>query len=251
MFWKSGGSTLLPYSNIRHLPRNFRKRLFAVKKDPRAPKVYVTPDPEDSGSESAGTGGPLLGDDKTEVTLKDVTSQASTSDHQQLVPFGRDPDVHPDRHFPEFRAYCLKNAMDHLLADAKWCTVADLQRGKKDTQGKVVKGGKWTMSSMRRTLRTINSCLRLMCRRKSPYFLTEPSRLEAVESGMYVVIGHNSQAKVSHAVGVDANRRPRVIFSCCKTKPIPLTIHNLKNLKYPIVTITDVAQLMVQQQCKN
>ena len=251
VYWKCGNSKLLPFTNIRHLPSGFIKRLMAAQLQNPAPKIYVHVEDSNSGKKKKrkkkkGTGGPLRGADTTQVIMKHKSCPSLSVVSKRLVPFIRNPGVEPDRFFPAERAYCLKKAMDHILADSSWCSISDLQRGKYDVGEDVIKGGYWSMSSVRRTLKNIQSPIRLLCRRKSPYFLCEPDRLLVVESGMYIVIGHDAHGKVSHAIGVDANRRPRVMFSGCHVEPIPLTRKNLNEIRFPVTTITDVSQVMIQ-----
>ena len=168
------------------------------------------------------------------------TFRGPNEDPGECIPFRR---VTPDRFFNEYRCWCLRRAMDHVVGTTAWATTLQLEQAVIDTKFRPQKRGDWRMCELQRCLYNISSPFVLRSRRKKPWFFTELENILAVREGMYILGGLDQHSEGCHAVAVDAYRTPPVMFTGTHRQAIKFTMENLRSMKYPIFTITDVAQV--------
>jgi hypothetical protein len=136
--------------------------------------------------------------------------------------------------------------MDHALNDPGWCTVAQLNAGMVQCKRRPTKGGYWHIPAFMCTLKATDSKFRLLSRRKAPYMYLRIANLQAATGGFYILVGRDRRNQESHAVAVDTYRQPAVFLSGLSATPQILTQDNLRNLKYPLHNLVDIAQIMVR-----
>jgi hypothetical protein len=132
--------------------------------------------------------------------------------------------------------------VDHLFADRTWGTIEQLIMATEHLGLKSYRGGYFSTTAVRQVLRNNHSVHCLMNRKD----LDNPSRVCAATDCMLIVLGTDRTNTEAHAVCVDTYRRPPVFFSGNIRATTPLTVANLASMKYPIVKILTVVQMMVR-----
>lgn len=188
-------------------------------------------------------GGPLPDFTQTPPMPRTKAGGVSSTKTYDLVKFHRQPEIEPDKFFSAVSAHCVKTAISHLLANDDWCTVEQLQRSAASLGKKVYEEGWWDLPTAMHGMKA--TPYRLLSRRKKPYCLTQMSMLLKCARASLVVIGTDKHKSFPHAIAVDCWRDPPIFFSGSDGIVQPLTKENLANMKFPIVNIIDVAELMV------